>query len=569
MAPTVSGMLWPRFATARNAWRRGSRGEKVSWALLTGLGLLLWAGLFGLAAWVIRGFYGVEVFGPIITRTLLELLVAGFFPLLTFSNVVMSLSTFYLSDDLDLVRSLPVTRQTFHFARLAESMFRSSWMAVFFGLPLVVAYGLAYEADWVFVFAVAAVIPGFVAIPAGAGLLVSSLLVRFFPARRIRDATVLLGIGLIVSLFLVLRVLRPERLADEGGFESVAAYVASLQDPVPLLLPPRWITDVVLASLTDKPLPWLSIGLLWTGAISALAISRWVTTAVYDEGCDLAQEARVARLAGAAWMDAPLRLLAAPLHPRVRPFVVKDVKSFVRDPAQWSQLILVCAVVAIALVSATYFPRDVIRGQGAVFVTNIVAFASHGMVGFILATVATRFQFPAVSGEARSFWLVRTAPIEAEHFLWAKLWPALPLLLILGEALAIPATLVFGAQPFTVAVGAYAAVGLSFGISGIAVGMGAIYPDFKAENAAKVASGPTAMLFMVFALLLVAGVMLLEAGAVGVYLRALWQKRPLSGLDYALIAASLGGIAALCATATILPIKKGAASLWSRELPNS
>jgi ABC-2 type transport system permease protein len=226
-------------------------------------------------------------------------------------------------------------------------------------------------------------------------------------------------------------------------------------------------------------------------------------------------------------------------------------------------------VVAIALVSATYFPRDVIRGQGAVFVTNIVAFASHGMVGFILATVATRFQFPAVSGEARSFWLVRTAPIEAEHFLWAKLWPALPLLLILGEALAIPATLVFGAQPFTVAVGAYAAVGLSFGISGIAVGMGAIYPDFKAENAAKVASGPTAMLFMVFALLLVAGVMLLEAGAVGVYLRALWQKRPLSGLDYALIAASLGGIAALCATATILPIKKGAASLWSRELPNS
>jgi ABC-2 type transport system permease protein len=294
-----------------------------------------------------------------------------------------------------------------------------------------------------------------------------------------------------------------------------------------------------------------------------------VTTAVYDEGCDLAQEARVARLAGAAWMDAPLRLLAAPLHPRVRPFVVKDVKSFVRDPAQWSQLILVCAVVAIALVSATYFPRDVIRGQGAVFVTNIVAFASHGMVGFILATVATRFQFPAVSGEARSFWLVRTAPIEAEHFLWAKLWPALPLLLILGEALAIPATLVFGAQPFTVAVGAYAAVGLSFGISGIAVGMGAIYPDFKAENAAKVASGPTAMLFMVFALLLVAGVMLLEAGAVGVYLRALWQKRPLSGLDYALIAASLGGIAALCATATILPIKKGAASLWSRELPNS
>ena len=76
-------------------------------------GLAFWAGLFYMMFWLIGAFHEVEVFGPILTRKLMELLLLGMFGLLCFSNTVTGLSTFYLADDLELVLSLPVPRWCF------------------------------------------------------------------------------------------------------------------------------------------------------------------------------------------------------------------------------------------------------------------------------------------------------------------------------------------------------------------------------------------------------------------------------------------------------------------------
>src|SRR4029078_13101683 len=107
---------------------------------------------------------------------------------------------------------------------------------------------------------------------------------------------------MLSALFLLVRVLRPERLVDPESFESLAAYVAELQAPIPRLAPPRWASDVLLpglpglaaprrwasdvllAVLQGRPLPWLALGLLLTGAIAVTGVSRWLTDAVYDQG---------------------------------------------------------------------------------------------------------------------------------------------------------------------------------------------------------------------------------------------------------------------------------------------
>ena len=106
----VAALLWPRALGQWNRWRRASRGAKASYILFGILGLAFWVGLFALAGWLISAFHHVEVFGPILSRKLLELLMLGLFTLLCFSNIVTALSTFYLSDDLELLLSLPVSR---------------------------------------------------------------------------------------------------------------------------------------------------------------------------------------------------------------------------------------------------------------------------------------------------------------------------------------------------------------------------------------------------------------------------------------------------------------------------
>jgi len=140
----VIDLLRPRVLGQRNRWRRASRAERAATVMFALFALAFWVGIFALFGWLVGAFHDVEVFGPILSRKLLELTLFGLFVLLCFSNVVISLSTFYLSDDLELLLSLPVSRQTFHFSRLVETIAESSWMLAFFGIPIFDAYGWAY-----------------------------------------------------------------------------------------------------------------------------------------------------------------------------------------------------------------------------------------------------------------------------------------------------------------------------------------------------------------------------------------------------------------------------------------
>ena len=142
----IARLLAPRLRGLHNRWRRSSGSMRTVSVFFLLFGLAFWIGLFVLMYWLIGAFHEVEVFGPILTRKLMELLLMGMFGLLCFSNTVTGLSTFYLSEDLELVLSLPVPRWQFHFARLLDTMAQSSWMIVVFGLPVFLAYGLHYGA---------------------------------------------------------------------------------------------------------------------------------------------------------------------------------------------------------------------------------------------------------------------------------------------------------------------------------------------------------------------------------------------------------------------------------------
>jgi len=66
----------------------------------------------------------------------------------------------------------------------------------------------------------------------------------------------------------------------------------------------------------------------------------------------------------------------------------------------------------------------------------------------VMATVAVRFAFPAVSAEGSSFWIIRTSPITLHDFLWSKFWTAFAPVLLLTEVPTITANEFLGIDPF-------------------------------------------------------------------------------------------------------------------------
>ncbi len=559
-------LIKPRFVGLRNTWLQADARTRAAYAVFGLMGLAFWAGLFWFLHFIIGGFHQVEVFGPLLTRKLLEILLISLFMMLCFSNVVTALSTFFLSDDLELLLALPIPRPVLHYSRLAETAVQSSWMMAMFGLPVFLAYGIVYEAPWHFYALLAVVMPAFVAIPVALGALIATLLVNVFPARRTREFMAMAGVLAVVALFVLLRLLKPERFTDARAFDSLAAYVAEIQTPMPALFPPTWASDVLLGSLQGQAVPWLSLGMLVLGSTAIVAIGRWSTTKLYIQGWSKSQEARSARGAQTAWMGLLVSATHRFLPAGWRPIVTKDIRSFFRDPSQWSQVFLLGSLIVIYLFSINAIPMDQFRGPWALALRRALAFLNLGMAGFVMAGVAIRFQFAAVSGEGRAFWVVRSGPVDPVGFLWAKSLLGLVPMLIVGEILTVASSLLLGAGAYLTIVSGGTALFLAFALGGIATAMGAMYPNFKADNAAKVATGPAGVMFMVFALTLVGVVLALEAYPVYAWLRADALEQPVGLKAWALSGGLLATAATVCVLSGLLPMRRAARRLWSRGL---
>jgi ABC-2 type transport system permease protein len=135
-------------------------------------------------------------------------------------------------------------------------------------------------------------------------------------------------------------------------------------------------------------------------------------------------------------------------------------------------------------------------------VKNVYAFVNLGMAGFVMATVAVRFVFPAVSSERQAFWIIRTSPISMHDFLWSKFWTAIGPVLIFTEGLTIAANELLAIDPFLKFVAAGGIVLMSLALVGLAIGLGARYPRFDADPT-QAAGSYGGVMFMVGAVLLI------------------------------------------------------------------
>src|SRR6059058_5942362 len=103
-----------------------------------------------------------------------------------------------------------------------------------------------------------------------------------------------------------------------------------------------------------------------------------------------------------------------------RELVLKEMRLFFRDTTQWSQLILLAVLVVVYVFNIKFLP---IHGQGMTFfLSNVIPFINIVLAGFVIASIAARFVFPGVSLEGRTFWLLRSSPLDMKALLWAKFW---------------------------------------------------------------------------------------------------------------------------------------------------
>jgi ABC-2 type transport system permease protein len=171
----------------------------------------------------------------------------------------------------------------------------------------------------------------------------------------------------------------------------------------------------------------------------------------------------------------------------------------------------------------------------------------------VLASIAARFIFPAVSLEGRQMWLLRSSPLEMRAMLWAKYWVGTIPLLVLALAITVLTNVLLKATPFMMAVGVGTILLLTFAISAMALAFGALYPQFETENAAQIPTSFGGLVFMMATIALLAVVIVIESVPVYRYLRSAFDHEPLTVTP--LMVGSFALAAAVCLAATIVPLK--------------
>ena len=138
-----------------------------------------------------------------------------------------------------------------------------------------------------------------------------------------------------------------------------------------------------------------------------------------------------------------------------------------------------------------------------IYIQNLISFLNLGMVGFVTSAVAVRFVFPAVSLEGESFWIIRSSPLPLKDFLWAKFWSSVLPLLVLAEVLIVLSNILLKVSGLMMVIGVVTVFLMTFGITALGVGMGAVFPRFRYENVAQIPTGFGGIAYMIVTMLFI------------------------------------------------------------------
>jgi ABC-2 type transport system permease protein len=551
--PSLWRVLEPKWRTAVQRVREErSRGGSGKLLLLVVVGVLFWLAVYVLLYFILRYFRSVEELGPLLAGKLLGLVLLSFMAILVLSNVITALSSFFLAKDLDLLVSAPVDWLRIYLAKLGETLLHSSWMVALMAVPIFTAYGVIYRGGLLFVPYAALTLLPLLVLPAVVGSALTLVLVNIFPARRTRDLLSIVALGAAGVLILMLRVIRPEQLASPEGFRNLLDFIAVLRTPTSPFLPSEWATRAVMTYLRGSfdPQPLV---LLWTSAAACVTLGAMLHGALFATGFTKAQEG-AERFVRGTWWRWTVGTLLRFLPVAKREFVLKDIKLFFRDTTQWSQLILLAVLVVVYLFNIKALPLH--RGEPVgFFYVTLVSFLNLGLAGFVLASIAARFIFPAVSLEGRHMWLLRSSPLDLRALLWSKYWVGTVPLLVLALLLTGLTNVLLEVRPFMMIVGMVTICGLTLAIAALALGFGALYPQFETENAAQIPTSFGGLVYMMATIALLGAVIFVMWQAVYTYVRAVYEGQPV------VVSAGMIGwfavAAVLCAAATALPLWVG------------
>ena len=231
---------------------------------------------------------------------------------------------------------------------------------------------------------------------------------------------------------------------------------------------------------------------LLSGTVLLCSLGCWLTRAVFLDCYSIAQEGRPAPSPQAA-----PRTVGPVQYQMTAAIARRDTRIFLRTTGQWTQLLLVGALIVVYLLNFKHFRT---LQDSRLIGTMGIFYINFALSGLVVTTLGARFLYPAVSLEGKAFWALQVAPITGSTIVRGKVrWGLIPMGSV-AVLLAAGSGLITQLDSWLIAVSMGLASLCTIALSGLAVGMGAMWPQFHLDNPTRIASGLGGVLFMLLGL---------------------------------------------------------------------
>ena len=524
--------------------------------LLTTVIVLFITGYLGLSFWLfLKGLQFVTAFpglGTILTERLLYLLFAFLFALLLLSNLIISYTNFFRNREAAFLLTQPVPWQTIFRWKFIESSLLASWAFIFLIAPLLAAFGLTHGAPWHFYAATLLQIGLFIILPGVAGSWLAIHLARCFDRRSFQ-------IAVILSSLLLLALAAFWWKSEPAANDLLESRVLEVLDRLLLktrfaqfpFLPSFWLARSVLQwadGAIASAVFFLLVLLSYVALFGYLAFTR-LGNAFYDTASAVQSRASVA--GEARWLRLRRPRTPAPipalekwlsrglpwLRRDVRALLIKDARMFWRDTTQWGQSVMLFGLLGVYILNLRHFTHEL----ASPFWTNLIAYLNLSACSLNLATLTTRFVYPQFSLEGRRLWIVGLAPMGLARVVKVKFWLAAVSSLAVTLPLIVLSCCLLQMHWDQVAFFGAVVTVMTYSLSGLAVGLGVLFPNFKETNPGKIVSGFGGTLCLVLSFLyILASVLLLALGTAGWHTHAGWIAGSI--VVFALLSAAVGWV---------------------------
>ncbi|MEO6259274.1 MAG: hypothetical protein ABIP63_02955 [Thermoanaerobaculia bacterium] len=507
-------MLWPlRIAAARlRPWNATSL-SRLFVTLAIG-GAFVW-GDYVLFRRIFRALGEIEAATPFFALGLLRNLLALVFlmaVIILFSSAMTAaIGAFFTDLDLETYHVAPQAKGRLVLARWGKTFLQSATMAFVFIVPLFVAFGQRYHAPRSLYPILLIHLALLLTIPVTAGALVIVALVRFFPIGRVHQIVATIAILVLTVSVVAFRMSRPERLFAAVSTDDLRVVLQTVELPSIDRYPGTALADLMVAVAEHRQHPWWIPKIVVTSLV-LFSLFFAVVSKIYFRAFVRARESLAPAAIGATSMTSTLDRLLRPFEPETRGLAGKEMRVLTRDVAQWSQLFLMAALLFLYLYNVRMLP---LGGDAR---ATIVAYANLGMAGFVVAAICLRFAFPSVSSEGKAFWIVQSAPISYRRFLLVKVLVYGAPLTLLSLLLTAFTNLLLDADVVVWTFTLLGAALLGVTLVSLGVALGAMNPNFAAENPLQVGLSLGGFGYMAVALAYVGGIMVLMARPVVHYL---------------------------------------------------